>query len=577
MPFRDLKERGRYLFAVAFNRLSSTGRYMPLWLSSKQLKAYFLLKECGLFDRQWYLENYPDVEASKSDPLCHFVEHGIYEGRVPNQFIHKYIERDASPNSLVPAQTTMKYKRYLDAVRGLVRDEDQVSETAIATIGDKGLLRHFDDDLVLAGLKRFEKFPLFSERDYLELNLTLKTAPGLNLARHAFTYGLSEGRAIFNRRSIAKKLAIYSYLSKDTKVFLAPKNNNSEHFSVVYNETGNLFLKEIAECIAFDLRAAGHGVVLLTEKDDVGEALDKNIIIAPHEFFFLGEGSNWVRNKILRKSIVFNTEQPQTVWFDRAVPFTMMSRGVMDLCPSVAALYAASGLPAIHCDFSGPELTDDLPNHKDAFYRALPKGAKVVGVRESALKDRAIDISFFGGISEHRDRFFTMTARFFSDYKCIFYCRRSTLPLASEKNVDMLKAARHVGFHSKIILNIHRDEFGYFESHRIVRLGMEAGAVVVSEPCLDHPYFKPNQHYFQESGRHIQNLIEWLLKSGEGQVEAETVRRNAFELIDHRRASRIAGHTIASFVCNPHSSAEVLRDSDIPLGVDFERRGSDTV
>jgi hypothetical protein len=39
-----------------------------------------------LFDRQWYVSTYPDVVASGVDPLVHFLEFGLHEGRAPNPF-----------------------------------------------------------------------------------------------------------------------------------------------------------------------------------------------------------------------------------------------------------------------------------------------------------------------------------------------------------------------------------------------------------------------------------------------------------------------------------------------------------
>ncbi|MDT8870873.1 hypothetical protein RAA17_06200 [Komagataeibacter rhaeticus] len=50
-----------------------------------------------------------------------------------------------------------------------------------------------------------------------------------------------------------------------------------------------------------------------------------------------------------------------------------------------------------------------------------------------------------------------------------------------------------------------------FEWHRIVKGAMANGSVVVSEPCLPHPVFRPGIHFLEETGRHIPNLIEWLL------------------------------------------------------------------
>ncbi len=40
----------------------------------------------GFFDPDWYLSRYPDVAASGSEPLHHFVHYGAAEGRDPNRF-----------------------------------------------------------------------------------------------------------------------------------------------------------------------------------------------------------------------------------------------------------------------------------------------------------------------------------------------------------------------------------------------------------------------------------------------------------------------------------------------------------
>ncbi|WP_051334358.1 glycosyltransferase [Bradyrhizobium sp. Ai1a-2] len=42
------------------------------------------IEDAGVFDRQWYLRNYPDVAAAKIDPLEHYVLYGAREGRNPN-------------------------------------------------------------------------------------------------------------------------------------------------------------------------------------------------------------------------------------------------------------------------------------------------------------------------------------------------------------------------------------------------------------------------------------------------------------------------------------------------------------
>jgi hypothetical protein len=36
-----------------------------------------------LFDRQWYLRTYPDVEQAGADPVLHYLEYGAMERRNP--------------------------------------------------------------------------------------------------------------------------------------------------------------------------------------------------------------------------------------------------------------------------------------------------------------------------------------------------------------------------------------------------------------------------------------------------------------------------------------------------------------
>lgn len=54
------------------------------------------LERSGYFDREWYLDQYPDVRAAGADPFRHFVEHGFREGREPNGLFDStwYLERN---------------------------------------------------------------------------------------------------------------------------------------------------------------------------------------------------------------------------------------------------------------------------------------------------------------------------------------------------------------------------------------------------------------------------------------------------------------------------------------------------
>jgi len=52
------------------------------------LRDYFLIRMSGMFDENYYLENYQDVKESGITPLVHFIKHGWKEGRNPSSLFN---------------------------------------------------------------------------------------------------------------------------------------------------------------------------------------------------------------------------------------------------------------------------------------------------------------------------------------------------------------------------------------------------------------------------------------------------------------------------------------------------------
>jgi hypothetical protein len=48
-----------------------------------ELHHLYLIRTSGLFDKNWYLANNPDVAQAKADPLLHYLRNGGFEGRDP--------------------------------------------------------------------------------------------------------------------------------------------------------------------------------------------------------------------------------------------------------------------------------------------------------------------------------------------------------------------------------------------------------------------------------------------------------------------------------------------------------------
>ena len=74
----------------SFRLAANTGRRFFSWLKRRAYSRLFLhrnvdlLGRSGLFDREWYLKQYPDVAALKIDPIRHYLRYGAKEGRDPS-------------------------------------------------------------------------------------------------------------------------------------------------------------------------------------------------------------------------------------------------------------------------------------------------------------------------------------------------------------------------------------------------------------------------------------------------------------------------------------------------------------
>ena len=73
---------GEFGRAVAALLDSRSWPFLPPGLRLK--RQIYILKRSGLFDAEWYLAHYRDVAEFGVDPVKHYIEFGLKEGRAPN-------------------------------------------------------------------------------------------------------------------------------------------------------------------------------------------------------------------------------------------------------------------------------------------------------------------------------------------------------------------------------------------------------------------------------------------------------------------------------------------------------------
>ena len=242
---------------------------------------------------------------------------------------------------------------------------------------------------------------------------------------------------------------------------------------------------------------------------------------------------------------MLGTEQLQTNWFNLSLPFILMSRGMLDICPQTASLFERLAMATLHvlpgARHRPHALTERDRDHP--LYGVLPLAARSDIDPSLPFAARPIDISFFGTVQPAARRVLCPQRRLLRRLRDVQLQPAPRSRADPERGEDgaLTRLAGHVSGHSKITLNIHREEFGYFEWHRMVRLGMCTGSLVVSDPCLPHPDFVANEHYLRDA-RHIPDLLEWLLKTEDGAREANRVRANVDLLLTN---SFETNHTVA--------------------------------
>ncbi|MBV9829073.1 MAG: class I SAM-dependent methyltransferase [Alphaproteobacteria bacterium] len=423
-------------------------------------------------------------------------------------------------------------------------------------------------DTVAIGVDRLVRFSPFSVADYLSSNPDLALSQ-IEPYSHFLNYGAFEGRSFAQEATLVRCLVQTTGRSERFLDQPDPTADGDDLSALVAaaspvaiyaNTGGNVFMRQIAEDLATDLRRLGVAAELRDENSSIGDRPPTSLFVAPHEFFILGRGRDWMRDDVLRTSFMFATEQLQTKWFSQSLPFIMMSRGVIDICFQTAELFDMAAVPALHYlpnpGLQPSDLTEADRRH--ALFRVLPMTARSEPDPGSAFADRPIDVAFFGTTSDRRDKFFGRHAALLSKYRNFLYLRQASLgPMRGEDSEDaLMRLASHVAGHAKITLNIHRDRFGFFEWHRMVRLGMCSGSLVVSDPCLPHPILRAGEHYLEETEHQIPELLEWLIDTEDGRREAERVRSNAKRVMtDRLSGQQSAIHFLKFLVQTPPAEA----------------------
>jgi hypothetical protein len=353
---------------------------------------------------------------------------------------------------------------------------------------------------------------------------------------HYVGSGIEEGRQIVvpdETLSRLRRLPVEVLLRQrilqqaETLGFAASSAVPSERIAVYASSLGNFFFRQIADRVAAGFRASGHRVYRLDQNCRRPDDISLDFVTAPHEFFLLGAGPQWRRRIDLGRSIVFNTEQPGTTWYFRSLRDAAGAGTLVDLSPHSATLLPGLGFPCSGFLPLGPvagaalEELEPLRDRVDGL-EDVPLQPSADG-RPMTWAERPIDVLFLGTLTERRSKALAQLASTLANHRCFIHAPTGFgRPLRGAKGQIDETHSRWLASRAKILLNIHRGDFPYFEWHRVVMLGAEQGTIVISEPSLPVPGIQPDRHFLSSQVEGMPAVIERLL-GGEGPALAEEI------------------------------------------------------
>ena len=513
-------------------------------------------KPHSLFDPMWYRWAHPDVAQSGLNTLAHYLAHGAAEGRRA----HPRFDPDYYVKQLgTPLDRSVDLLSHY-AVHGLangiplnrgeaIRGRLEASLTN-ATPAEQARVRDRDRDLP----RRIRACPAF------DVGMYRRSWGGefenvADAARHFLEVGAAEGIPLGAVDRIGEWLSdledvqaegshpAHAYLERQDAADAGP----GHRVTLYVSSEGNAFFREMAEHLAQGFRAAGADARVADERAEVPLPEDTRrehvIIVAPHEFFQLGDGPKRLSFDLLRRASIWSAEQPGSIHFSMCLWYARFARRVLDANPLTAIVWEELGLPSRAFPLGWVERFDDYADaaeiRSDAVRWALAPEAREPISTARPIDERPLDVFFNGVSTDRRAEFFATNAALFADLRCALYMPQKWHPV-SENLPSALDArdATALAQRAKISLNVHRSELPYFEWHRIVVRGIWQKSVVVTEPSLHVPGLEPGEHYIECPLDEIPRKIEWLLRTRAGRSELAAVRERAFDALRSRYSLR---------------------------------------
>jgi hypothetical protein len=395
---------------------------------------------------------------------------------------------------------------------------------ALTGMTDRDVVSHYLDNF----LNCPETSLVFSGKDYYENNKDVAKA-AMNPLEHYLRYGMKQERRFLSE---TKCIELFEHVDPLDTASIADIVPQGQKVRVLYTTAGNFFFQDIAEYVAESLRTLGWTAQVMSDRDArEGEKGWFDLVVAPHEYMLIGPGYLWSEER-QREAAYFNTEQWQTPWFASCLKHLYGSiPGVIDLNPTSAAAFAKLGIRAAFLPLV-PLANTAFQQRRATFSKAFARRKYVELLQYPGdIADRQYDVLFVANLNPRRQELVARLAGDLAPLKSFIHAPIMDKPVKAGDG-DMLSGRdfTQLALNSKILLNIHRDEIGYFEWHRLFLYGISNGTVVITEPCYRAPLLEPGVHYLEASIADIPDLITTLVSTPAGIERLRSISRACLKL-----------------------------------------------
>lgn len=268
----------------------------------------------------------------------------------------------------------------------------------------------------------------------------------------------------------------------------------------------NRFFFELAEALAYEMRALGVDSWISTTGFPALASGRVYVLLPPHEYFALEGYRTQPGHQLLRRTIFVSAEQPGSTHFYDNIRLADRAGALFDINPSAVRSYDRAGVKAQLLQLGYSPSLDRFPG----------------------APEKRWDVVFMGSYTRRRARILSGCATQLSRLRSRLIMSDNSRPnssasssfVAGEDKLSLLGRAA-------VMVNLHQSDVPYFEWARVLD-AIHCGCALVTEHSMDFSPLVPGEHFASARPKNLGDVVEWVARD---EATRERLSRAAYDLV----------------------------------------------